>query len=420
MRILVLSDLYPPASLGGYEVAAREVVEALRLRGHDVGVLATDAPGAGGAPAEPRLERALRTRPPSAPSAWRLADEARRQADDRRAVDRLLAEARPEIVFLWNIGGVSHQVLARLMNGPVPTVIYVFGDWPLRKFLTPHDLDPWAAVFAPRAEAPWRAAARWGLAGLARMRGVATRAAPLRFDHLEYGSQFMLDQLRRGGFAAGGSQRLIYYGLFGEYARAAAEPPAPRDPASRTLLFVGRLWEAKGVHTVIEALGALRHRGERAVTLTVAGPEEHPDYAAALRRRTIELGVASQVRWAGPVQREMLLPLYRRHDVLVFPSVYDEPFGIVQLEAMAAGCAVLGTATGGSAEILDPDVNARVFRAGDASSLADELSLVLGNVALRERLREGGKHTVRTRFLGTRMVDEIEAHLAEIVRGGTA
>jgi len=419
MRILVLSDLYPPASLGGYEVAAGEVVEALRLRGHDVWVLTTDAPATGGAPAEARLERALRTRPPSAPSVWRLAEEARRQADDRRTVDRLLAEARPEIVFLWNVGGVSHQMLARLMNGSVPTVIYVFGDWPLRKFLTPHDLDPWAAIFAPRAERPWRRLARTALAGLARMRGVATRAAPLRFDHLEYGSRFMMDLLHRSGFAAGGSERLIYYGLFGEYARAAAEPLTPRDPAGRRLLFVGRLWEAKGVHTVIEALGILRQRGDGRVTLTVAGPEEHPDYAAALRRRADELGVAGQLRWAGAVQRDALLPLYRAHDVLVFPSVYDEPFGIVQIEAMAAGCAVVGTGTGGSAEILERDQNALLFRAGDASDLAGRLALLFGDAALRERLRAGAKHTVRTRFLGKRMVDEIEAHLAAIVRGAT-
>jgi glycogen synthase len=419
VRILVLSDLYPPASLGGYEVAAREVVEALRGRGHDVWVLATDF-AASGAPAEPRVARALRSRLGTAPGVLRLADEARRQADDRRAADRMLAEARPEVVFLWNVGGVSHQVLARLMNGRLPTVIYVFGDWPLRKLLVPHDLDPWAAIYASRAEQPWRLAARAVLAAVARARGVATRADPLRFDHLEYGSRFMMDLMHRGGFAAGGSERLIYYGLFGEFARAAAEPLAPRDPASRRLLFVGRLWEAKGVHTVVEALGALRQRGTAGVTLTIAGPEEHPDYTARLHRRCEELGVAAQVRWAGPVPRAALLGLYREHDVLVFPSVYDEPFGIVQLEAMAAGCAVVGTGTGGSAEILESDRNALLFRAGDAAELADRLSLLLGSAPLRERLRVGGRRTVLTRFLGTRMVDEIEAHLGAIVRGAAA
>ena len=416
MRLLVLSDLYPPASLGGYEVAARDVVEVLRGRGHDVWVLTTDALG-GGEDASERLARALRSRT-GAPGGWsRLAEEARRQHHDRQAVDRALAAARPDVIFLWNVGGVSHQVLARLMNGPAPTLIYVFGDWPLRKFRTPHDLDPWAGIFAPRAESAWRRAARGTLARLARLRGVATAAAPLRFDHLEYGSRFMMDLLHREGFTAGGTERLIYYGLFGEYAAAASEPPRPRDPAVRDLLFVGRLWEAKGVHTLVEALGILRARGHAHVTLTVAGPEEHPAYVAALRRRADELGVGAEVRWAGAVPREGLLSLYRAHDVLVFPSIYDEPFGIVQIEAMAAGCAVVGTATGGSAEILEPDVNALVYRPGDASHLAERLESLLGDPALCERIRDGGRRTVRTRFLGRRMVDEIEAHLADIVRG---
>ncbi|HXY20217.1 MAG TPA: glycosyltransferase family 4 protein, partial [Gemmatimonadales bacterium] len=411
MRILVLSDLYPPVSLGGYEVAAREIAEALAERGHDVWVLTSEAGAARvagdprAAPAERRVARSLRSRVGTRPGPLGFAGEARRQAADRAALESLLVEARPDVVFLWNTGGVSHQVLVRLMNGAVPTVIYVFGDWPLRKFRRPDDLDPWAGLFSRRPEAAWRRAARSALAGLARLRGVATRAAPLRFDHLEYGSRFMMDLLHRGGFVAGGSERLVYYGLFGEYARAAAEPVARRGEGGPNLLFVGRLWEAKGVHTVVEALGMLARRGESAPCLTIAGPVEHPDYAAGLRRRCAELGLDPRVRWAGPVERQELLPLYRRHDVLVFPSIYPEPFGIVQLEAMAAGCAVVGTGTGGSGEILEAERNALLFRPDDPADLAARLERLLAEPALADRLREGGKRTVRERFLGTRMVD---------------
>ncbi|HXY69862.1 MAG TPA: glycosyltransferase [Gemmatimonadales bacterium] len=237
MRILVLSDLYPPESLGGYEVAAREVAEALAARGHEVAVLtvesATGARAEPAAGAAPRVHRALRSRVGTRPGLAGLGGEARRQADDRATVERLLA-ARPDVVFLWNTGGVSHQVLARLMNGAVPTVIYVFGDWPLRKLARPDDLDPWAGIFAPRPEPGWRRAARAAFAALARLRGVATAAVPLRFDHVEYGSRFMMDLLHRGGFAARGSERLLYYGLFGEYARAGPSRPLRAAPDGRS------------------------------------------------------------------------------------------------------------------------------------------------------------------------------------------
>jgi glycogen(starch) synthase len=418
VRLLVISDLYPPASLGGYEVAASEVTQALQGRGHDVWVLTTDAGASKAAPTEQRVARALRSRQGTTPSALGLLREGRRQSHDRRAIDRLLAEARPDAVFVWNVGGVSHRVLTRVMNGPAPAVVYVFGDWPLRKFRAAHDLDPWVTVFAPRTEPLWRSAPRSTLAGLARLCGVSTHAERLRFDHLEFGSRFLMDLFHQGGLVAPGSERLIYYGLFGDYARAAGEPAVRRNAPARNLLFVGRLWEAKGIHTIIEALGRLHESGEHGFALTIAGPEEHPDYAAALRRRSDELGVASQVAWAGAVPRDALLPLYRRHDAVIFPSVYDEPFGIVQLEAMAAGCAVIGTATGGSAEIVESEANALVFRAGDAADLARQVARLGAEPTLAQRLREAAKRTVRERFLGERMVNEIEAHLSEIVARG--
>ncbi len=415
MRLLVVSDLYPPASLGGYEIAASDVTQALRERGHDVWVLTTDAGASKAAPTEQRVARALRSRRGTTPSALGLPREGGRQLHDRRAANRLLVEARPDAVFQWNVGGISHRALARLMNGPVPNVVYVFGDWPLRKFRAPHDLDPWASIFVPRPEPRWRGTARSALAALAPLSGVSAHAEVLRFDHFEFGSRFMMDLFHQGGLVAARSERLIYYGLFGDYARAAAEPAVRRDAPTRRLLFVGRLWEAKGPHTIIEALGLLHQRGEHDFALTIAGPEEHPDYAATLRRRCNELGVTAQVRWAGAVPRDALLALYRRHDAIVFPSVYDEPFGIVQLEAMAAGCAVVGTGTGGSAEILEPELNALVFQAGDPADLARQVARLAAEPSLAERLREAGKRTVRERFLGGRMVNEIEAHLAEIV-----
>jgi glycosyltransferase involved in cell wall biosynthesis len=416
VRILVCSDLYPPASLGGYEVAAREVTDALRDRGHEVGVLTSDHRADAVATVhEPGVARALHSRL-DARWTWRSLPRAGAwEREDMRAASTALADLGPDVILLWNVGSLAHDVLALLMNGAVPAVVYVFGDWPLRKHRSPADLDYWASSFAPRAEASWRRTARSLYAWLARGFGVGTRAAPLAFEHFEFGSRFMMDLFHRGGLAATRSERLIYYGVFGEFARAASQPVQKRPRADRMrLLFVGRLWEAKGAHTVVEALTVLGRQHRVDATLTIAGPAEHTDYVASLRRRAEELGVASAVQWAGPVPRDRLPDLYAAHDALVFPSVYEEPFGIVQLEAMATGCAVVGTGTGGSAEILEAGENALIFGAGDPSGLAAQLARLRGDGVLARRLREGGKQTVRSRFMGARMVEEIEAHLEEV------
>ena len=70
-----------------------------------------------------------------------------------------------------------------------------------------------------------------------------------------------------------------------------------------------------------------------------------------------------------------------------------------------------------SAEILEGECNALLFKAGDPADLAAQLSRVFAEPGLADRLRAAGKETVRSRFLGARMVDEIEAHLTEIVGG---
>ncbi len=419
MRILVLTNLYPPLGLGGYEVAAAEVVDGLRARGHDVWVLVTDWRRAEAPRSEHRVARVLKSRSAFGQIVpWLVQSGSWEVRDDRRA-RAALEEAKPDVVFVWNVGGVSHRVLTRLMNGRVPAVVYVFGDWPLRKYLAPHALDGWTSFFAPRAEPAPRRLARASLRLLSGVVGLHPRAAPLRFCHLEFGSRFLADTFHRAGLVAARSERVIYYGLFGDFARAATEPPV-RAAATTSVLFAGRLWESKGVHTLIEAVALLSAQGGPSLSVSVVGPAEDPEYAERLKRQAAAAGLADRVRWVGAVPRESLLAVYRAHDILVFPSIYPEPFGIVQLEAMAAGCVVVGTGTGGSAEILEDGSNALCFRPGDAAQLAERLARLCGDPGLAERLRRGGQRTVRERFVGTRMVDQVEAHLADVVAGGIA
>jgi starch synthase len=72
---------------------------------------------------------------------------------------------------------------------------------------------------------------------------------------------------------------------------------------------------------------------------------------------------------------------------LVVPSVWEEPLGLVVLEAMACGVPVVATAVGGIPEIVQHDRNGLLVEPGDAAALARTLSLVLGDPALRQRLR---------------------------------
>jgi glycogen synthase len=137
------------------------------------------------------------------------------------------------------------------------------------------------------------------------------------------------------------------------------------------LLFVGRLVSDKGVDVLLEALAILAREGLSA-NLTVVG--EGPE-APRLHEHTRRLGLADRVELLGTRTGEELAQILNRHRVLVVPSRYREPFGIVALEGIACGCLVVGSAGGGLAEAIGPC--GVTFKNGDAADLARVLGEVL-------------------------------------------
>jgi D-inositol-3-phosphate glycosyltransferase len=201
--------------------------------------------------------------------------------------------------------------------------------------------------------------------------------------------------------------------------RFLAVAPSGRSPGRGRrceLAFVGRVSAEKGVDTAIRALGSLRSRpaaGE--VRLTIAG-QGRADYVAGLRAVARDLGVEDRVRFVGRLDKDALVKLYAATDILLFPSSWEEPFGRVPIEAMAAGVAVVGTATGGAAEILQHGRNALVHQANDASGLADAVETLIADDDLRRRLACAGREEAISRWDLDAAVVEIEKVLRTVAK----
>lgn len=145
----------------------------------------------------------------------------------------------------------------------------------------------------------------------------------------------------------------------------------PEIARTEELLFIGRLVSDKGVDILLEALGLLADEG-LAPRLTVAGDgPERPRLAAQAHR----LGIAERIEFLGTRTGEELVGFLNRHRILVVPSRYNEPFGIVALEGIACGCLVVGSAGGGLPEAIGPC--GLTFRNGDAVDLARALAPLL-------------------------------------------
>jgi glycosyltransferase involved in cell wall biosynthesis len=145
----------------------------------------------------------------------------------------------------------------------------------------------------------------------------------------------------------------------------------PAVTRSRDLVFLGRLVSDKGADVLLDALALLARDGVEP-KLTVVG--DGPD-APMLRERAHRLGLATRVEFVGTRTGEELARELNAHRILVVPSRYHEPFGIVALEGIACGCVVVGSAGGGLPEAIGPC--GRTFPNGDAAALARVLSELL-------------------------------------------
>jgi glycogen(starch) synthase len=189
----------------------------------------------------------------------------------------------------------------------------------------------------------------------------------------------------------------------------------PRRPVKK-LLYAGQLIPQKGVHTAIAAVGMLaKDTNGSDITLAIAGGGMHPDYEAKLREMASQLGLAGKINFLGKIPRVELSKIYAEHDVLIFPSEWDEPFAITPLEAMASGLAVVGTTTGGSGELFRERETAMTFHAGDAADCARVIRELCADEALFQKICANAQSEVCARHTLDAMVDRIEASLlAEI------
>ena len=167
----------------------------------------------------------------------------------------------------------------------------------------------------------------------------------------------------------------------------------PGTPArTGDLVFLGRLVTDKGVPLLLDALAALRNEGLRPTLTVVGGGPEAGD----LYRRTNDLGLAGQVTFAGVQTGEALARTLNAHRVMVIPSLWPEPFGVVALEGIACGCVAVGSDRGGLPDAIGPC--GLLFPNGDAGALADCLRRVLTDGAVADGLRASAdSHLARFR-----------------------
>ncbi|MCX6938741.1 MAG: glycosyltransferase [Verrucomicrobia bacterium] len=337
-RILVVTNLFPPQELGGYGRTMWEFCDLLVRRGHEVKVLTSNS---------------VEWTRPFDPGMDRLESRVERTIGLFGTWKGGAAVLTPDWVLLRKIASENTRVIKaaiqsfkpdRVMAGNIDFVGYEFiRDCLAQKLPVLHRLGNGDAGYAPdpSLESPF-----FCLAG---------------------NTEWLNRRLQEKGYKAG-HWSVVYPGSPLEHYYRAFPPRFDRLRIAYASIFA----PFKGPHILFEALGILARAGVD-FTLECAGEQPDPFFKTQCEQIALRGGFTGRVRWHGFINRAGLASMFSRCNTLVFPSVFEEPFGKTQIEAMAAGLAVVSSGTGGTGEIVKHQVNGLLFKSKDAADLARQL-----------------------------------------------
>ncbi|MBL6750788.1 MAG: glycosyltransferase family 4 protein [Nevskia sp.] len=360
MRIAYQSDGYLPDVIGGVEVFSDTLIAALRARGHEVLVLTScigdQPPGrydCGGPPIYKfRFGEVLLSN--------RLAELSRLQNE----VNSVIAAFDPDLLHVNDARASSFFMVRRGALRAMP------------RLLTLHS--------------PIRPSHREGL--LKRLVDDADRVVAV--------SQFVAGSAAADIPTSRGKIEVIANAL---PPPRIAPAPLPSDPV--VLLCLGRVIEDKGMHSAIEALALLGERARR-TRLLIAG--DGP-YLETLQALVAARGLDERVVFTGWLLPGEVAPAINLASIVLVPSIWEEAFGLVALEAAQMGRPVIATRTGGLPEVVQDGITGLLVPPDDPAALAEAIALLIGDAQRMARMAAAASAHAGTAHNFSRFVSAYEA-----------
>jgi glycogen(starch) synthase len=330
MKILVLSNLYPPDFLGGYELACKQAVDCLRRRGHEVRVISSvpRVPTA----ATPDVERLFQLTDVYDPSV----------NQSNRPLVHLLREYQSNLVNSHNV-----YILATVVDSWQPDVAYVHNLVGLGGLSLITCLQflgvPW--VWHLGDCAPNFLLGKWGK---------PIPALAKEFEYLSRGhyiscSARLVDEIREAGtnlMIRPNGVHLVPYWVIGEGSPGRTRFYRPGD--TLRMVYAGMISTHKGSDIIVKMASILRSQQMDNFTIEFYGPTADHTIQALIQA----LELTDHVFLRGVRPQSQLVAMHKDYDLFLFPTWTREPFGIVPIEAAAHGCLPLISQSNGVGEWL--------------------------------------------------------------------
>ncbi|MGD2157644.1 MAG: glycosyltransferase family 4 protein [Anaerolineales bacterium] len=411
MRILFVSNFYPPHEIGGYAQWCQEVALRMIQGGHIVHILTSRF----------RKQSVIDTDPDWVTRLLHLQADinyyqpldfllnwASKESENIAILKRKISKFQPDIIMIWGMWNLSLNIpynAEQLMPGRV--TYYIASYWPM-------DENLHGQYWRMPARNWYMNVIKYPLKMLALSKLNNSGYPPeLNLENSLCCSQFVRRTLVEANCLPT-SARVLLGGIDPKPFIKGNRRSRNRDN-SLHLVYFGRLVEAKGVHDAISALNILYKKGlANRVDLTIIG-DGHPDYIQRLKSMVGDNGLQDKIRFIKWIPRDEIPRYLKQFDVYLFTSLWPEPMARSVMEAMAGCLLVIGSEVGGQVEMLDNNENALTYKAGDAEALANQILRVINDPHLLERLSKSGRELVLNIFNIDRMVNDIETYLASLV-----
>lgn len=180
----------------------------------------------------------------------------------------------------------------------------------------------------------------------------------------------------------------------------------------KVILFSGRLSEAKGGQQTLEAIAKIAKSLSDVVLLVISKIDGYAEY---LKKEAEKLGIRNELIFTGWVEREEIKYAYACADLVLVPSICFDSFPRIVLEAMAAGRPVVGTCFGGASEIIADGVTGYVVNPFNIEKMAEKILDILNDPQKKERFGNAGRERVETDFNSRDKVNMLLADYRELL-----
>jgi len=393
MKILILQDDFPPEAKGGAGIMAFNLAKTMKERGHSIFVITTVQDKKEEDEIEHEGLKIFRIYS-KYHEHWR-AYISLYNFQTVRKIKKIINNLKPDIIHVHNV----HQYLSY-------HTLKLAKDSGAKVFLTAHD-----AMLYEYGKADDELKVSW----LKELKENKLRYNPFRnliirfylryADRIIAVSEALKKALENNGIK---NVAVIHNGIdLKKWEIAEGEVKKFKDKYGladkKIVFFGGRLSEAKGGEQIVRAMAEVIKKNAEAILL-VAGVKNK--FFEEMFKLAAKLGIGNSVLATGWLEGEERAAAYFASDIVVFPSVYSDPFGLVNIEAMASKKPVIATCFGGAKEIVQDGITGYIVNPLNTEIFADRIIKVLSDSDLARQMGNAGYERVKNSFTLERQAEE--------------